>query len=259
MGQKLVRFGGLRGARSRQDESKEVHEVGSKRPSSRGNEGHVVSLYPLVLIWRSLPPRQGAVFLCFALTPCFVQTHGPWPIDHRHHTSWAYTHIHRVVRCLYLASQRRVVVVFVRQGLVACGPRGRLVGVIRPSWASSGSAFGFLDLEIWIRTWQCPMAAALPHATHALRYCSALLQATNPHPHPHPHPHTRTRPAVLNLRTLHFALCAGFTGVWRWCWCCRCCVLRVDLRYVVVVGYRVAGCPQSAVSCCLLRTSSYCY
>jgi hypothetical protein len=34
MGQKMVCFGGLRGARSRQDESKEVHEVGSKRPSS---------------------------------------------------------------------------------------------------------------------------------------------------------------------------------------------------------------------------------
>jgi hypothetical protein len=33
MGQKSVRFGGLRGTRSRQDESKEVHEVGSKRPS----------------------------------------------------------------------------------------------------------------------------------------------------------------------------------------------------------------------------------
>jgi hypothetical protein len=50
--QKMVRFGGLRGARSRQDASKEVHEVGSKRPSSGGNGGHVISLYPL--IWRSL-------------------------------------------------------------------------------------------------------------------------------------------------------------------------------------------------------------
>jgi hypothetical protein len=52
MGQKMVRFGGLRGTRSRQDASKEVHEVGSKRPSSGGNGGHVLSLYPL--IWRSL-------------------------------------------------------------------------------------------------------------------------------------------------------------------------------------------------------------
>jgi hypothetical protein len=52
MGQNMVRFGGLRGTRSRQDAPKEVHEVGSKRPSSGGNGGHVLSLYPL--IWRSL-------------------------------------------------------------------------------------------------------------------------------------------------------------------------------------------------------------
>ena len=52
MGQKLVCFGQLGPTRSRQDESKEVHEVGSKRPSSGGNGGHVLSLYPL--IWRSL-------------------------------------------------------------------------------------------------------------------------------------------------------------------------------------------------------------
>jgi hypothetical protein len=52
MGQKIDRLG-LRGAtRSRQDESKEVHEVGSKRPSSGCNGVHVLSLYPL--IWRSL-------------------------------------------------------------------------------------------------------------------------------------------------------------------------------------------------------------
>ena len=41
MGQKMVRFGGLRGTRSRQDASIEVHEVGWKRPSSGGNGGHV--------------------------------------------------------------------------------------------------------------------------------------------------------------------------------------------------------------------------
>jgi hypothetical protein len=52
MGQKMVRFAQLGAARSRQDESIEVHEVGSKRPSSGCNGGHVLSLYPL--IWRSL-------------------------------------------------------------------------------------------------------------------------------------------------------------------------------------------------------------
>jgi hypothetical protein len=48
MGQKMVCFGAPRGTRSRQDESKEVHEVGSKRPSSGSNGGHVLSLYPLI-------------------------------------------------------------------------------------------------------------------------------------------------------------------------------------------------------------------
>ena len=52
MGQKMVRFAQLGAARSRQDKSIEVGEVGSKRPSSGGNGGHVLSLYPL--IWRSL-------------------------------------------------------------------------------------------------------------------------------------------------------------------------------------------------------------
>jgi hypothetical protein len=55
MGQKLVRFGTPRhrgAARSRQGESIEVHEAGRIRPSSGGNGGHVLSLYPL--IWRSL-------------------------------------------------------------------------------------------------------------------------------------------------------------------------------------------------------------
>jgi hypothetical protein len=54
MGQKMVRFAQLGAARSRQDESMEVGEVGSKRPSSSSgcNGVHVLSLYPLT--WRSL-------------------------------------------------------------------------------------------------------------------------------------------------------------------------------------------------------------
>jgi hypothetical protein len=40
MGQKMVRFAQLGAARSRQDESIEVGEVGSKRPSLGGNGGH---------------------------------------------------------------------------------------------------------------------------------------------------------------------------------------------------------------------------
>jgi hypothetical protein len=39
IGQKMVRFGSLRPTRSRQDESMEVGEVGSKRPSSGGKWG----------------------------------------------------------------------------------------------------------------------------------------------------------------------------------------------------------------------------
>jgi hypothetical protein len=61
MGQKLVCLG-LRGtARSRQDESKEVHEAGRIRRSSGGKGRHVLLLYPL--IWRSLKRigiREGA-------------------------------------------------------------------------------------------------------------------------------------------------------------------------------------------------------
>jgi hypothetical protein len=55
MGQKLVCFGPLRATRSRQGESKEVHEAGRIRASLGCNGVHVLSLYPL--IWRSL---QGA-------------------------------------------------------------------------------------------------------------------------------------------------------------------------------------------------------
>jgi hypothetical protein len=44
MGQKLVRFGSLRLPRSRQDESIEAGEGGSKRPSSGCNGVHVLSL-----------------------------------------------------------------------------------------------------------------------------------------------------------------------------------------------------------------------
>jgi hypothetical protein len=57
MGQKMVCFGALRGTRSRQDESIEVHEVGSKRPSLGCNGVHVLSLYPLT--WRSFVARPG--------------------------------------------------------------------------------------------------------------------------------------------------------------------------------------------------------
>jgi hypothetical protein len=56
MGQKMVRFAQLGAARSRRDKSIEVGEVGSKRPSSGGNGGHVLSLYPLT--WRSLCRRR---------------------------------------------------------------------------------------------------------------------------------------------------------------------------------------------------------
>jgi hypothetical protein len=52
MGQKMVRFAELCGTRSRQDAPIEVHQAGRIRPSSGGNGGHVLSMYPL--IWRSL-------------------------------------------------------------------------------------------------------------------------------------------------------------------------------------------------------------
>jgi hypothetical protein len=58
MGQKMVCFGSLRLTISRQDETIEVHEVGSERPSSGGNGGHVLSLYPLT--WRSLGGCRGS-------------------------------------------------------------------------------------------------------------------------------------------------------------------------------------------------------
>ena len=53
MGQKMVCFGELRGTRSRQDESKEVHEVGSKRPSLGCNGVHFVWWIGLIcaLLW----------------------------------------------------------------------------------------------------------------------------------------------------------------------------------------------------------------
>jgi hypothetical protein len=54
MGQKMARFGTRRDTRSRQDESIEVGEVGSKRPSSGGNGGHVV--WWIGLIFRLLSP-----------------------------------------------------------------------------------------------------------------------------------------------------------------------------------------------------------
>ena len=48
MGQKMVCFGSLRLTRSRQDESIEVGEVGSKRPSLGCNGVHVVRCSGLI-------------------------------------------------------------------------------------------------------------------------------------------------------------------------------------------------------------------
>jgi hypothetical protein len=59
MGQKMVCFAGLSGTGSRQDESKEVHEVGSKRPSLFGEQHRpcrfAVPPDMAVTGWRSLP------------------------------------------------------------------------------------------------------------------------------------------------------------------------------------------------------------
>jgi hypothetical protein len=61
MGQNLPLCGQLGATRSRQDESNEVHdEAGRIRRSSRGKEGHVVSLCPLML-WQSLSLPFGEV------------------------------------------------------------------------------------------------------------------------------------------------------------------------------------------------------
>jgi hypothetical protein len=49
MGRKIVCFGSLRLTRSRQDESIEVGEVGSKRPSLGGTWGHVTWWGPLIV------------------------------------------------------------------------------------------------------------------------------------------------------------------------------------------------------------------
>jgi hypothetical protein len=85
MGQKMVRFAQLGAARSRQAESIEVGDVGSKRPSSGGNGGHVVSLYPLT--WRSLPP--GLLGGCHCLAShlhLLSDRHGPpWGQRQRPH------------------------------------------------------------------------------------------------------------------------------------------------------------------------------
>ena len=65
MGQKMVRFAQLGAARSRQDESMEVGEVGSKRPSLGGNGGHVVRWIGLIfrLLFSACPdPRFSAKY-----------------------------------------------------------------------------------------------------------------------------------------------------------------------------------------------------
>jgi hypothetical protein len=60
MGQKMDCFGQLRPTRSRQDESIEVGEVGSKRPSLGCNGVHVTWWGPLIARsseMRAFPPR----------------------------------------------------------------------------------------------------------------------------------------------------------------------------------------------------------
>jgi hypothetical protein len=59
MGQKMVCFEALRGTRSHQDESIEVGEVGSKRPSLGCNGVHVVRCSGLIF-W--LLVRQGRLW-----------------------------------------------------------------------------------------------------------------------------------------------------------------------------------------------------
>jgi hypothetical protein len=62
MGPKTVLVGQLGAARSRQDESIEVSEVGSKRPSLGGTGGHVTWCSPLIVrssfFITHLPPRS---------------------------------------------------------------------------------------------------------------------------------------------------------------------------------------------------------
>jgi hypothetical protein len=101
MGQKMVRFGELRGTRSRQDASIEVHEAGRIRPSSGSNGGHVLSLYPL--IWRSLPlariPRHWRLLHLFRRRPTVLprapprQTSSGGPAHQLRRTASDYTRI----------------------------------------------------------------------------------------------------------------------------------------------------------------------
>jgi hypothetical protein len=75
MGQKMVRFAALSGTRSRQDESVEVGEVGSKRPSSGCNGVHVVRWIGLIFRLLTTHPLATASmkpgdFRRQALRPC---------------------------------------------------------------------------------------------------------------------------------------------------------------------------------------------
>ena len=63
MGQKMVRFAALSGTRSRQGESIEAGEVGSKRPSLGGNGGHFAW-------WGGL--------ICALSTTCSLKLALPW-------------------------------------------------------------------------------------------------------------------------------------------------------------------------------------
>jgi hypothetical protein len=95
MGQKMVCFGQLRPTRSRQeDESIEVGEVGSKRPSLGGNGGHVVwwiglifrLLLPLPRLWSECPQRANTASKC---TEQSGQLTGPSRSREQRGLSWA--------------------------------------------------------------------------------------------------------------------------------------------------------------------------
>jgi hypothetical protein len=73
MGQKMVCFAALSGTRSRQDESVEVGEVGSKRSSLGGTGGHVV--WWIGLIFRLLRDGRRAPETAVAVA---VATYYPW-------------------------------------------------------------------------------------------------------------------------------------------------------------------------------------
>ena len=81
MGQKMVCFGQLRPTRSRQDESIEVGEVGSKRPSLGCNGVHVVRCSGLIFWLLNGRGRSTVVPVSSRLAPT-INAAGegrPWP------------------------------------------------------------------------------------------------------------------------------------------------------------------------------------